>query len=64
MADIAGHSKLLWMGPVGNDITDGRFPPNQKQKYDENLIFQFTTIDFLFAFLYIIGSISALDDPT
>jgi len=47
-----------------NTATDTHFRPNRKQKYGENSKNEFAATDFLFDFLYNMGSISTLNGPS
>ena len=51
---------IIMMHITAKKAPDAHFPPDRKWKYGENLTFQLAIIDFLFAHVYIIGSISAL----
>jgi len=47
-----------------NTATDTHFRRNRKQKYGGNSKNEFAATDFLFDFLYIMGSISTLNGPS
>jgi len=64
MADVArsstGDRRTLEVQKWLKTVTGGHFRPNRKQKYGGNRTNELTTTDFLFDFLYVMGSISTL----